>query len=472
MLKAITIENFKGIGAPQRIELKPITLLFGPNSAGKSTVLHALNYAREILCNGNLDPAVTQPAGESGTIDHFQTIVHGHDLSRPIRFRFEMQYDEDEVLHNSPPFSRDVVVTFELEIVWSQLEDAPVVRRYAVELDGSLCAEIVHEPGQEGSTLKIQGDHPAYERATHDEILNICDFGPLEQLDIVSHMFDDELGEELRNVRNGVEPEEDWEPYSNEESAIEIYFRIMIFFSMMPAGQDPKSPFYTLPLRWDDARPRRRLRIEWNSVTVPPDLFLQMHLVDEDGINITDEFGEHPSRDVLASGFQRALRKEVEPALSSLILLPAETLTRSLRYLTSIGPIRRTPTDPYTYQDPDSPGRWSTGLAAWDVLCDYSRETYSDNSKKALRSLEAFNDWLGSSHRLDCGYTIELKQFLQFDTRSLLGNALAKGPDEFRETVESTAFLSQLADSWPDKYLSMRFVMRPKDGPAIDLNLE
>ena len=43
-LTAIELENFKGIGPRQRVELKPITLLFGPNSAGKSTILQALHY--------------------------------------------------------------------------------------------------------------------------------------------------------------------------------------------------------------------------------------------------------------------------------------------------------------------------------------------------------------------------------------------------------------------------------------------
>jgi len=42
----ITIENFKGISAPVTIPLRPITLLFGANSAGKSTIIQALHYAR------------------------------------------------------------------------------------------------------------------------------------------------------------------------------------------------------------------------------------------------------------------------------------------------------------------------------------------------------------------------------------------------------------------------------------------
>jgi AAA15 family ATPase/GTPase len=47
-LSRIEIENFKGIGTAQIIDLKPITLLFGPNSAGKSTILQSLHYLREI----------------------------------------------------------------------------------------------------------------------------------------------------------------------------------------------------------------------------------------------------------------------------------------------------------------------------------------------------------------------------------------------------------------------------------------
>ena len=51
-IRSITIENFKGIGDKAvTIPIRPITLLFGKNSAGKSTVLQAMRYLREI-CNG------------------------------------------------------------------------------------------------------------------------------------------------------------------------------------------------------------------------------------------------------------------------------------------------------------------------------------------------------------------------------------------------------------------------------------
>ncbi len=37
ILKALTLENFKGIREPVRIELSPISLLFGSNNGGTGT---------------------------------------------------------------------------------------------------------------------------------------------------------------------------------------------------------------------------------------------------------------------------------------------------------------------------------------------------------------------------------------------------------------------------------------------------
>jgi predicted ATPase len=77
-ITAITIENFKGIKGPLRIEIKPITLLFGPNSAGKSTIIQALHFAREIFERDNLNPDWTIAGGDSVDLgyyhlEHFET---------------------------------------------------------------------------------------------------------------------------------------------------------------------------------------------------------------------------------------------------------------------------------------------------------------------------------------------------------------------------------------------------------------
>ena len=57
-IKSITIENFKGIGDAVTIPIRPITLLFGKNSSGKSTVLQALRYLCEKSEDLELEPGL------------------------------------------------------------------------------------------------------------------------------------------------------------------------------------------------------------------------------------------------------------------------------------------------------------------------------------------------------------------------------------------------------------------------------
>ena len=66
-LTAFRIANFKAFAAAQRVPLRPITLIYGANSAGKSSVLHALALAHHAIETGDLDTQRTQIGGE--TID-------------------------------------------------------------------------------------------------------------------------------------------------------------------------------------------------------------------------------------------------------------------------------------------------------------------------------------------------------------------------------------------------------------------
>lgn len=91
MLTKITLQNFKGTGdEPVEIPIRPLTLLFGANSSGKSTVFHALAYAREILLNDNADVEFTDLCGDAVDLGGFHEIVHKHEHSRHIRFRFDL----------------------------------------------------------------------------------------------------------------------------------------------------------------------------------------------------------------------------------------------------------------------------------------------------------------------------------------------------------------------------------------------
>jgi hypothetical protein len=89
MLTALELENFKGIAGRQRIDLAPLTLLFGANSAGKSTILQALLYLHELVERGSADIDRTELGGSVLELGGFARLVHRHEDTRAIVLRVE-----------------------------------------------------------------------------------------------------------------------------------------------------------------------------------------------------------------------------------------------------------------------------------------------------------------------------------------------------------------------------------------------
>ena len=87
-ITSITIENFKCIGDAVTIPIRPLTLLFGKNNSGKSTVLQALRYYYAV-CNNELDKIVRRSGGYNFDFEDFPTLVHRHEIDRKIRIRIE-----------------------------------------------------------------------------------------------------------------------------------------------------------------------------------------------------------------------------------------------------------------------------------------------------------------------------------------------------------------------------------------------
>jgi predicted ATPase len=96
MLTAIELENFKAFGERTRIELAPITLVFGENSAGKSSILQALNLLKQTRESRD-SGAVILPRSEDGIVElgGFQELVFDHDLKRDVSIRVDFMPEKD-----------------------------------------------------------------------------------------------------------------------------------------------------------------------------------------------------------------------------------------------------------------------------------------------------------------------------------------------------------------------------------------
>ena len=105
MITRMSIENFKGIRERVQLDFRPITLLFGANSAGKSTIVQALHCAREIFERNNLNPDRTISGGEFVDLGGFQNFVHGHEKHRTIKLGFEVNLKGWDNLWYVPMYS-------------------------------------------------------------------------------------------------------------------------------------------------------------------------------------------------------------------------------------------------------------------------------------------------------------------------------------------------------------------------------
>ena len=74
-----------------------MTLLFGPNSAGKSSIIQALHYAREVILHGNLDAHETEIGGKYVDLGGFKNFVHGRlaeGEEREVKIKIEVKGTE------------------------------------------------------------------------------------------------------------------------------------------------------------------------------------------------------------------------------------------------------------------------------------------------------------------------------------------------------------------------------------------
>lgn len=96
-LQALRVGNFKAFADTQRIPLKPITLIFGPNSSGKSSFIHSLalaheaQFGREKRSLTRLDVHHTDVGGSAIDLGGFRQYVHRGQLNKRVEWGAELK---------------------------------------------------------------------------------------------------------------------------------------------------------------------------------------------------------------------------------------------------------------------------------------------------------------------------------------------------------------------------------------------
>ena len=124
MLHALELENFKAFGKRARIPFAPITLIFGENSAGKSTILQALNLLKQTE-DSRVAGASLLLQAKNGIVDlgDFQEFLFDHDPKRTLSIRVETAIDELDIDYPLLPMYMSNEVGIELSFKRSSHEE-------------------------------------------------------------------------------------------------------------------------------------------------------------------------------------------------------------------------------------------------------------------------------------------------------------------------------------------------------------
>lgn len=90
MITELRLGNFKAFADTQRIPIRPITLIFGANSAGKSSLIHGLLLAHHAMETGELDIHRTTIGGESVDLGGFKQYVFKRNRGLQVEWSIEL----------------------------------------------------------------------------------------------------------------------------------------------------------------------------------------------------------------------------------------------------------------------------------------------------------------------------------------------------------------------------------------------
>lgn len=90
MLTQFQLANFKAFAGLQQVPIRPLTLIFGPNSSGKSSIIHGLVFGCQAQDTGNLDVHRTGAGGDAVDLGGFSQFIFHRDNSRRLEWAIEV----------------------------------------------------------------------------------------------------------------------------------------------------------------------------------------------------------------------------------------------------------------------------------------------------------------------------------------------------------------------------------------------
>ncbi len=393
-IKKLTVSNFRSFKEPQTIEFAPVTLLVGPNSVGKSTVLMALFYVQHILAKGQCNPHRIE-AFSDRFIGGFKNLVHQRDVNSSIVIRID--YEKGDQIGSTYAFIADIFgdaidlpvgspstevkqVAVELEISWSDPENTAYVSRYSLWLNDQFIAEVTSDKGLKQPLLtRMNYLHPLLLPENHNEWLEECfdDGVDIHQsLKDTAFQVKDIYIPTDREIAKGADwPTEDPEwPCFTEKAYVSEFHELM------------NESRFTYTQLSDASLLKMIAGVKLIHVPVSIDGWA----------GALPKLGKPLSMSLSPNDEQTS--EAINEILSDLLVAPLDDLLSLLNDSLCIGPLREIPDRTYQVNPYPSSKDWHKGLAAWDIL-----------ARSQQPFLKSVHEWISDERKLGLGYEIALK---------------------------------------------------------------
>ncbi len=225
MISAISIGNFKAFADLQRIPIRPLTLVYGANSSGKSSIIHSLILARHALEKGDLDVHRTEVGGEAVDLGGFRQYIYKREVGRVMEWGAELSTAGfSGRLAELLAAAKSVIASLEIGLPQEEIKEEqerldprtgermlvkvptgilvpagdPGVFAYRLSADGAPLLQMTRRPANRLQLDRLEHQHPIFrevlkaivETSTTAEALHPSDFEGLDAAiaDLVPHM--------------------------------------------------------------------------------------------------------------------------------------------------------------------------------------------------------------------------------------------------------------------------------------------
>lgn len=424
MLREYQLTNFKAFAGPEKLPIRPITLIYGPNSSGKSSVLQSLLLLKQTLQEAEDPDTVLLPKGNLVNLGSYREFVHRHDVSQSFSFKVKLELDERELQEDfwkivSKDFEFAPILELQVAFAYDKETSNVVLSSIDLFLGDDISSLICYRPLEKNScqdesdssqktTLKrdrINYAHQLwgkwYERGLRRMKSNISQEGQRifkkEKLHeyhkkwqktwpFILYNYEKKIEQELIKITEEAE--------KKEASIKRLKARLSLIKSLIRLGEHFKD--YSLDKAKED------LSKYWIDSYLYCRVFLPVRSNDQYDKDFPPSEVWKLSNVYEPEGIPSSLYKPKNPPnLSDLTILASKACRSLFEEITYIGPLREYPERIYTFSGNTGTQVGKSGKMVPDILF------------KNPELLQQVNDQLG---RFDLGYEFKVAKFTNSET--------------------------------------------------------